>query len=92
MIACGAVLLFGYWECCFRCCSGRNGSEYPWNGNYSSSDKSRIPKDLASQIADVNILERNSSNYGLEKRPRAELRAASRSTERLKKGDPVVWS
>ena len=69
MIGFGGVLLFGWLDRCFRCCSGRNGSEYPWNGNDSFGGKSRLFKDLTFQITDVNILERNSSNYGLQETP-----------------------
>jgi len=67
VIGFGGVLLFGWLDCCFRCCSGRNGSEYPWNGNNSLGGKSCIFRDLALQITDVNILERNSSNYALKR-------------------------
>jgi hypothetical protein len=63
------LLLFGWFDCRFCCCSGRNGSEYPWNGNDSLSGKSRISRDLAFQITDVNILERNSSNHALPEHP-----------------------
>jgi hypothetical protein len=85
VVACGVVLLLGRLDCWFCCCSGRNRSEYPWNGNNSSGDKSCISHDLAPQTTDVNILERNSSNYDLKRRQWVEFPAASGATGKLKK-------
>lgn len=63
----------GLWRCAWgvlgefwlrSCCSGWNGSEYPWNRNNSSSRNIWTWNDLSFQIADVNILERNTSFLG----------------------------